>query len=69
MANEFDDFDNEIQGGVILPPQPAELPEIKLFGRWSCDDVQVNDMSLHVRKLYKTSLTINANKKYYSRTI
>lgn len=25
---------------------PAELPEIKLFGRWNCDDVQVNDMSL-----------------------
>lgn len=24
----------------------AELPEIKLFGRWNCDDVQVNDMSL-----------------------
>lgn len=24
----------------------AELPEIKLFGRWSCDDVQVSDMSL-----------------------
>lgn len=24
----------------------AEVPEIKLFGRWSCDDVQVSDMSL-----------------------
>ena len=24
----------------------AELPEIKLFGRWNCEDVQVNDMSL-----------------------
>lgn len=24
----------------------AELPEIKLFGRWSCDDVQVSDISL-----------------------
>ncbi|KAH8421526.1 hypothetical protein KR009_011060 [Drosophila setifemur] len=23
-----------------------ELPEIKLFGRWSCDDVTVNDISL-----------------------
>lgn len=30
-----------------LPPM-AELPEIKLFGRWSCDDVQVSDMSLQV---------------------
>lgn len=26
----------------------AELPEIKLFGRWSCDDVDVSDMSLAV---------------------
>ncbi|KAL5239997.1 hypothetical protein ACI65C_007407 [Semiaphis heraclei] len=24
----------------------AELPEVKLFGRWSCDDVEVSDMSL-----------------------
>lgn len=56
MANEFEDFDNEIQGGVVaLPPQPAELPEIKLFGRWSCDDVQVNDMSLHVCILCSTA--------------
>lgn len=26
----------------------AELPEIKLFNKWSCDDVQVSDMSLQV---------------------
>lgn len=31
---------------TVSVPQPAELPDIKLFGRWSCDDVQVNDMSL-----------------------
>jgi len=24
----------------------AELPEIKLFGKWPCEDVQVSDMSL-----------------------
>merc|ERR1712050_155857 len=24
----------------------AEIPEIKLFGKWSCEDVQVPDMSL-----------------------
>lgn len=24
----------------------AELPEIELFGRWSCEDVTVNDISL-----------------------
>ena len=26
----------------------AEMPEIKLFGKWSCDDVEVVDMSLQV---------------------
>jgi small subunit ribosomal protein S5e len=31
--------------------QQAELPDIKLFGKWSCDDVQVSDMSLQVRIL------------------
>lgn len=30
-------------------PAPAvELPEIKLFGKWSSDDVQVSDISLTV---------------------
>merc|ERR1712127_721396 len=31
---------------AVAQPPPAELPEIKLFGRWSCDDVQISDMSL-----------------------
>ena len=26
----------------------ADLPEIKLFGKWSCDEVNVSDMSLQV---------------------
>lgn len=25
----------------------TEMPEIKLFGRWSCDEVTVNDISLN----------------------
>eukprot|EP00058_Branchiostoma_floridae_P023828 XP_002609318.1 hypothetical protein BRAFLDRAFT_124722 [Branchiostoma floridae] len=29
-----------------LETAPVEVPEIKLFGRWSSDDVQVNDISL-----------------------
>lgn len=28
----------------------AELPEVKLFGRWSCEDVEVSDMSLQVQQ-------------------
>lgn len=38
--------------GVVMDSAPAqvaaELPEVKLFGRWSCDDVEVSDMSLQV---------------------
>jgi small subunit ribosomal protein S5e len=48
MVDDYDD----IQAGAIAAPQIAELPEIKLFGRWSCDDVQVSDMSLQVGLLF-----------------
>lgn len=41
MVDEFDDSQGAV-GGL----QIAELPEIKLFGRWNCEDVQVNDISL-----------------------
>lgn len=44
-----EDWSDEIQTAVIAP-KIAELPEIKLFGRWNCDDVQVSDMSLQVSK-------------------
>lgn len=42
------DDGHEEQAVAVAPPPPAELPEIKLFGRWSCDDVQISDMSLQV---------------------
>lgn len=32
-------------------PAVAETPDIKLFGKWSTDDVQINDISLQVRGL------------------
>lgn len=41
-----DDWDEVVAG--VPAPKIAELPEIKLFGRWNCDDVQVSDMSLQV---------------------
>lgn len=44
VATEYED-DN-----VIAPAY--ELPEVKLFGRWSCDDVHVADMSLAVRVFF-----------------
>jgi len=42
------DWNDEIESAPEEIPQPviAELPEIKLFNRWSCDDVHVADMSL-----------------------
>lgn len=33
---------------TVAPVVNAELPDIKLFGRWNCDEVQVSDMSLQV---------------------
>lgn len=29
-------------------PAVTETPDIKLFGKWSTDDVQINDISLQV---------------------
>lgn len=31
-------------------PAVAETPDIKLFGKWSTDDVQINDISLQVKR-------------------
>ncbi len=36
----------------------AELPEIKLFGKWSCEEVNISDMSLQVRERLPTMLII-----------
>lgn len=46
----------------------AELPEIKLFGRWTCDDVEVSDMSLQVSLVFFFfyNSTRNITKLYYS---
>lgn len=64
MAEVEENFDTyEEQTVVAVEEQPeveevvyaaaAELPEIKLFGRWSCDDVHVSDMSLAVSNYLK----------------
>lgn len=50
-ATQNENFDFEETAAVVETAAPivnAELPDIKLFGRWSCDDVQVSDMSLQV---------------------
>lgn len=50
VAENFDNFEDTTAQFVetVAPVVNAELPDIKLFGRWSCDDVQVSDMSLQV---------------------
>lgn len=47
MADYEETFD-EPMGAVTTAAAIAVLPDIKLFGRWSCDDVQVDEMSLQV---------------------
>merc|ERR1711879_507590 len=42
-----DDWDAEVAAGPAAAPAVAELVEVKLFGKWSTDDVQVSDISLN----------------------
>merc|ERR1711970_442602 len=54
-------------GGISMAPEPTpELPEIKLFGKWSLDDVQLSDMSLQdyiaVKKYYAKYLPHSAGR-------
>merc|ERR1712058_152876 len=42
MADDWDAEAAAAPAAVV-----AELPEVKLFGKWSTDDVQVNDISLN----------------------
>lgn len=48
VAENFEFEDTAAVVETVAPVVNAELPDIKLFGRWSCDDVQVSDMSLQV---------------------
>jgi small subunit ribosomal protein S5e len=48
MAENWDSEDAPAVGGGAAVAV-AELPEVKLFGKWSTDDVQVSDISLTVR--------------------
>ena len=35
---------------VVDAAPELETPEVKLFGKWSCDDVEISDMSLQVKE-------------------
>ena len=54
---DIDDWDDAPAKAVDVlgSLEPAsELPEIKLFGKWSCDEVNVSDMSLQVSDAKKS---------------
>ena len=55
VEENFENFEEQqpavIETGATIDDtsvlaQPSEVPDVKLFGRWSCDDVHVSDMSL-----------------------
>lgn len=48
----------KMAGQEELDVVPVEAPtvEVKLFGKWSSDEVHVNDISLAVSVLYRRSL-------------
>uniref|UniRef100_A0A8D3C0S0 Small ribosomal subunit protein uS7 n=1 Tax=Scophthalmus maximus TaxID=52904 RepID=A0A8D3C0S0_SCOMX len=48
-------------------PAVAETPEIKLFGKWSTDDVQINDISLQVSSSSPTASDYIAVKEKYAK--
>lgn len=50
VAENFEYEDTAQVVETVAPVVNAELPDIKLFGKWSCDDVQVSDMSLQVSR-------------------
>lgn len=43
-----EEMGEEVEADGLIYGTTTEMPEIKLFGRWSCDDVNVSDMSLAV---------------------
>ena len=50
MEENWDEAPAEGAAAAAAAPATivAEMPEVKLFGKWSCDDVEVVDMSLQV---------------------
>jgi hypothetical protein len=46
---------NDDRSGIETDLNVVEIQEVKLFGKWSCDEINVSDMSLQVN-LIKTNL-------------
>lgn len=44
---DVEQYDDVVETADSFPvAMSSELPEIKLFGQWNCDDVHINEMSL-----------------------
>jgi hypothetical protein len=43
------------------PATNIDVPDVKLFGKWSLNDVEVNDISLQVLGTTRTSPTLHSN--------
>ena len=41
-----DDWGAEVAADLEQPINVVEIPEVKLFGKWPTDEVQVGDISL-----------------------
>ena len=55
-VTDMADWDDEAAAAPVaveeeMAPPTADMPEIHLFGKWSCEDVQVPDISLQVGTL------------------
>ena len=49
MGDDWNEEDTEVAVPVsagLVEVAAADLPEIQLFGKWSCEEVNVSDMSL-----------------------
>ena len=49
MGDDWNEDDTEVAAPVsagLVEVAAADLPEIQLFGKWSCEEVNVSDMSL-----------------------
>lgn len=58
VEETFENFEEQPQQPAVVDAavddgtdyaQTSEVPDVKLFAKWSCDDVHVSDMSLAVR--------------------
>ena len=56
--NYFLSLETDMENWDEPAPVVAELPEIKLFGKWSTDDVQVSDISLTVSNMVQSAVIL-----------